>query len=158
MINTDHAKGNQNSRTHARLPLLLFFPNQDPKGRVKSNVQLLDVAPTLLDYLRVDKPDWMEGESVLREEPDRLRRIVSVYAERRGGSPSERIYAAKVVICNRVYGIRFPSQHLNHSPVEGHTDPCSDLELPDHEEVRQFILEHLQSSGIDLPRDVQQAK
>ena len=47
---------------------------------MKSNVQLLDLAPTLLDYLGIDKPDWMEGDSVLREEPDRLRRIVSVSA------------------------------------------------------------------------------
>ena len=158
VINTDHAKGKHHSRTHARLPLLMFFPNHDPKGRVKSNVQLLDVAPTLLDYLGVDKPDWMEGESVLREEPDRLRRIVSVYAKRGAKPLVGRIYQVKVVVCNRVYSMRFPSQGVGHSPVEGHTDPCSDLELPDREEVRQFVLGHLESSGIDLSRDVKQAK
>jgi hypothetical protein len=123
---------------------------------VKPNVQLLDLAPTLLDYLRVDKPDWMEGESVLREEPDRLRRIVSgVYGGRsRGGQ----LYQVQVVVCNRVYTMHFPSQSVSKRPVEGHTDPCSDLELPDGDEVRQFVLEHLQSRGFDLSRDVKQVK
>ena len=159
VINTDHAKGLYHSRTHSRLPLLFFFPNHDPKGRVKPNVQLLDVAPTLLDYLGIDKPDWMEGDSVLREEPDRLRRIVSVSARRQEGPPlSERIYGAKVVICDRVYSIRFPEQHVAYRPVKGHTDPCSDSEFPDREEVRQFILEQLQARGIDMSRDAGQAK
>ncbi len=97
----------------------------------------------------------MEGESVLREEPDRLRRIISVYAAR---GEDRQIYAVRCVVCNRVYGMGFPSQDVVHSPVKGHTDPCSDLELPDHEEVRRFVLEHLQSRGIDLSRDVRQAE
>jgi arylsulfatase A-like enzyme len=155
VITTDHALGKHHGRTGSRLPLLIFFPNGDPKGRVKSNVQLLDLAPTLLDYLGVDKPDWMEGESVLREEPDRLRRIVSVYALR---DESRQIYSMRVVACDREYGLRFPSQGVRSSPVKGHTDPCSDLELPDRDEIRQFLLEHLQSRGFDLSRDVKQAK
>ena len=64
----------------------------------------------------------------------------------------------KVVICNRVYSMKFPSQDVFHTPVKGHTDSCSDPELPDRDEVRQFVLEHLQSRGIDLSRDANQAK
>ena len=157
VIKTDHAQGAQSARTVTRLPLLIFFPNHDPKGRVKSNVQLLDLAPTLLDYLGIDKPDWMEGESVLREEPDRLRRIVSVFATGKGNGPLG-IYAAPVVVCNRVYFMRFPERRDSYGPVKGHTDPCSDLELPDREEVREFVIEHLRSRGIDLSRDVKQAE
>jgi glucan phosphoethanolaminetransferase (alkaline phosphatase superfamily) len=157
VIKTDHAQGAGSRRTETRLPLLIFFPNHDPKGRVKSNVQLLDLAPTILDYLRVDKPDWMEGESVLREEPDRLRRIVSVFATGRGNGPPG-IYTVQVVVCNRVYNMLFPSQDVRHRPVKGHTNSCSDLELPDRDEIRQFVLEHLRSRGIDLSRDVKQAK
>jgi hypothetical protein len=158
VINTDHAKGPHHSRTHARLPFLIFFPNHDPKGRVQSNVQLLDLAPTLLDYLHIDKPDWMEGDFVLRREPDRLRPIFSFYALREQGPANGQIYEVGVVICNRVYTMRFPSQHVSHSPVEGHTNPCNDQELPNHHELQEIVLEHLQSSGIDLSRDVRQAK
>ncbi len=92
---------------------------------------------------------------MLREEPDRLRRIVSVYAAR---GEDRRIYQVQVVVCNRVYTMRFPSQGVGHRPVEGHTDRCSDSELPDRDEVQKFIIEHLQSRGIDLSRDVEQAK
>jgi arylsulfatase A-like enzyme len=139
-------------------PFLIFFPNHDPKGRVQSNVQLLDLAPTLLDYLHIDIPDWMEGTSVLRRRPDRLRPIFSFYALREQGPANGQIYEVGVVICNRVYTMRFPSQHVSHSPVEGHTNPCNDQELPNHRELQEIVLEHLQSSGIDLSRDVRQAK
>jgi hypothetical protein len=155
VVHTDHAKGPGHSKTHARLPLLIFFPNHDPKGRVKSNVQLLDLAPTLLDYLRVDKPEWMEGESALREEPDRFRRIVSVYALREVG---RKIYHVQVVVCNRIYTMWFPSRGVGIHSVEGHTDRCSNAELPDVAEIQQFVLEHLQSRGFDLSRDVRQAE
>ncbi len=155
VINTDHSKGNLHSKTHSRLPLLFFFPNNGPKGRVKSNAQLLDVAPTLLDYLGVDKPNWMEGESLLRGEPDRLRRIISVYAARNEG---QQISLIKVVVCNRIYSVRFSSQLVGASAIRGHTDPCTENELPDRDEIKKFVFEHLKSSGLDLSRDVRQAK
>jgi len=158
VVNTDHAKGPGHSRTHARLPLLIFFPDQDHKGHVRSNVQLLDLAPTLLDYLGIDKPDWMEGESVLREEPDRLRRILSFYALRGNEEPGNPIYEADVVVCNRFYSMHFPTRHVGQRPIEGHTDPCSDSDLPDGEEIRQFVLDHLVSRGFDLSRDVRQTQ
>ena len=158
VISTDHSKGPGHSRTHARLPLLIFFPNRDHNRRVQANVQLLDLAPTLLDYLHVDKPNWMEGESVLREEPDRLRRILSFYARRGNEVPGNPIYEVQVVVCNRVYSMRFPSRGVGQRPVEGHTDPCNDLELPDPAEIRRFVLEHLESRGMDLTRDVLQTE
>jgi arylsulfatase A-like enzyme len=155
VINTDHAKGPGHSRTHARLPLMMFFPNQEPNGRVKSNVQLIDVAPTILDYLGVDKPDWIEGDSVLREEPDRFRRIVSVYALREVG---RQIYQMQVVVCDRVYTMWFPEQGVGFRSVAGHTDRCSHAELPSEDEIQQFVFEHLQSRRFDLSRDVRQAE
>jgi hypothetical protein len=155
VINTDHSKGNEHSRTHARLPMIIFFPNHDPKGRITASVQLLDLAPTLLDYLGIDKPDWMEGDSVLREEPERTRPIVSVYALR---DESRQIYLVQVLICDRIYILNFPSDRVYHHPVEGHTAPCGDLALPTDEDVYQFVLEHLESRGIDLARDVRQTR
>jgi arylsulfatase A-like enzyme len=155
VVNTDHAKGNGHARTHKRLPLMMFFPNNEPRGRVKANVQLLDLAPTLLDYLRIDKPKWMEGESALRKEPDRLRPIVSVYALR---DATRQIYQVQVITCDRLFTMRFPSMGLGYGSVEGHTDPCSKSELPERDEIRQFILEHLESRGFDLSRDVRQAE
>ncbi|MBW2495435.1 MAG: sulfatase-like hydrolase/transferase, partial [Deltaproteobacteria bacterium] len=157
-INTDHAMGPGHSRTHARLPFLIFFPNHAHSGRVRSNVQLLDLAPTLLDYLQIDKPRWMEGDSVLREEPERLRPIHSFYSARGDEEPGNPIYEADVVICNRLYSVHFPTRRVGQRPIEGHTDPCDDRELPKRDEVQQLVLDHLVSRGFDLSRDVRQAK
>jgi arylsulfatase A-like enzyme len=137
---------------------LIFFPNHDHKGRVRSNVQLLDLAPTLLDYLQVDIPDWMEGDSVLREEPDRLRRIHSFYSARRSKEPGHPIYEADVVICNQLYSMQFPMRGVGRRPIDGHTDPCSERDLPDRDEIQPLVLDHLVSRGFDLSRDVRQVK
>jgi hypothetical protein len=137
---------------------LIFFPNHDHKGRVRSNVQLLDLALTLLDYLQVDKPGWMEGDSVLREEPDQLRRIHSFYAMRGSEYPGNPIYEAHVVICNRIYSVHFPTRRVGQQSIDGHTDPCSDRDLPDRDEIQQYILGHLVAREFDLSRDVRQAK
>jgi len=64
----------------------------------------------------------------------------------------------QVVVCNRVYSMRFPSRGVGQRPVEGHTDPCNDLELPDPAEIGRFVLEHLESRGMDLTRDVLQTE
>src|SRR3990172_6424264 len=48
-----------------RLPLLFKFPNDEFAGVIKSNAQNLDIAPTLLDYLNLPIPEWMEGDSLL---------------------------------------------------------------------------------------------
>jgi arylsulfatase A-like enzyme len=158
VVNTDHAKGPGHSRTHARLPFLIFFPDGDHKGRVRSNVQLLDLAPTLLDYLQVDKPSWMEGDSVLREEPDRLRPIHSFYSARGSKEPGNPIYEADVVICNQIYGMQFPIRGVGRRPIDGHTDPCNVSDLPDRDEIKQLILDHLVSRDFDLSRNVRQTK
>jgi len=48
-----------------RLPLIFRFPNQQYYGRLIHNTQRMDIAPTILDYLQVKIPNWMEGQSHL---------------------------------------------------------------------------------------------
>lgn len=47
------------------VPLLVRFPNAKFGGRTRDHlVQLIDVMPTLLDYLDVDEPDFVQGTSL----------------------------------------------------------------------------------------------
>ncbi len=62
IVYSDHAMGFQ---TAERIPLLFHFPADQYAGRITTNVQNLDIAPTILDYLGVPIPAWMEGESIL---------------------------------------------------------------------------------------------
>ncbi|MCU0409500.1 MAG: sulfatase-like hydrolase/transferase, partial [Bacteroidales bacterium] len=62
IVYSDHAMGFQ---TTERIPLVFHFPAGQHAGRITTNVQNLDIAPTILDYLGIPIPEWMEGESIL---------------------------------------------------------------------------------------------
>jgi arylsulfatase A-like enzyme len=62
VITSDHTNG---WTTKGRVPLLIRFPRAAVTGRVRENVQLVDIAPTLLDYLGQPVPEWMDGISLL---------------------------------------------------------------------------------------------
>ncbi len=74
VVYSDHG---QIYTTHDRVPLLFRFPRGAHAGRLRSNVQNLDVAPTVVDALGLRVPGWMEGVSLLRGEPPPCRRILS---------------------------------------------------------------------------------
>ncbi len=49
-----------------RVPLIIKFPKLSLKGRVISRqVSLIDIAPTILEVAGLDKPSYMQGESLL---------------------------------------------------------------------------------------------
>ena len=56
IINSDHA---MQYRMEERIPLIIHFPGDDHAGRISQNVQNLDIAPTILDYLGMAEPAWM---------------------------------------------------------------------------------------------------
>ena len=47
-----------------RIPLIIHMPNQQTGKRIKSNAEHVDLAPTILDFLNINVPKWMEGESL----------------------------------------------------------------------------------------------
>jgi arylsulfatase A-like enzyme len=76
VINSDHAS---QWKITERVPLMIRFPKSAVKGRVAANVQLADVAPTMLSYLGVRIPTWMDGQSLLpATAPSPSRRIFGV--------------------------------------------------------------------------------
>jgi hypothetical protein len=84
IIYSDH--GSRWSVTQ-RIPLLIRLPGAKKAGRYNTNVQLLDVAPTVLAYLGETSPEWMTGSSLLTPEdipPDRPLYVVSVAKSRKG--------------------------------------------------------------------------
>jgi arylsulfatase A-like enzyme len=46
------------------VPLLIRYPRQRLGERVAGLTQSLDIAPTILDYVGIPVPDWMEGQSL----------------------------------------------------------------------------------------------
>lgn len=62
VFGSDHA---QKYLTNVRVPIFFHFPNGEHSGRILMNAQNIDIAPTLLDYLGQNIPDWMEGDTLL---------------------------------------------------------------------------------------------
>lgn len=74
IFSADH--GESFERGHARhggpylyqqlihVPLLIHMPGQKEGRRLKTNAEQIDIAPTVLDFLGLDMPPWMEGESL----------------------------------------------------------------------------------------------
>lgn len=47
------------------IPLLIHLPGQTTTQRIAANAEQVDIAPTILDLLKLPLPRWMEGESLL---------------------------------------------------------------------------------------------
>ena len=47
-----------------RIPFIIHMPKQQIGKRIESNAEHVDLAPTILDLLNIDVPEWMEGESL----------------------------------------------------------------------------------------------
>jgi arylsulfatase A-like enzyme len=112
VIYTDH---NMFHETNQHIPLVIRFPNGKFAGEVSNNSQNIDIAPTILDYLKIPRPEWMDGLSLLRGDPpvDRL-----VYSSNIGDT------AVTVVDCDRWFrfehrGVWFTGE------VDQHTAPCA---------------------------------
>ena len=47
------------------IPLIIRLPGQTDGKRLTQNAEQIDIAPTILEILKLPVPDWMEGESLL---------------------------------------------------------------------------------------------
>ena len=164
VIYSDHA---DRWRSNDRIPLLFRFPNGEFAGRVHNNTQNLDVAPTLLDYLGMEKPAWMAGQSLLRQEPPALRPIISagvvdvdceppnwwcVIDPKQSRPPFYQFGSLQVVICQKMWTVNLSTQDWSTATVGGHTTPCKAKDLPDQKAVRKLVREHLKQNGFDVSR------
>ncbi len=159
IVHTDHGKG---FKTDERLPLLVRFPKKTYQGRITRNVQNLDIAPTILDYLGIEKPHWMEGESLLKNGEGKQRPIISVASNsafhRRGNrgfekfpslSPIQSIGSIGSVVCDQIFQLDFRKKRFVTKHIKGHTASCPKKEIPSGEEMRGFLLGHLTAKGFD---------
>lgn len=48
-----------------QVPLLFHFPQDACAGRIQGPAHNVDIVPTLLDYMGVPPPDWLDGHSLL---------------------------------------------------------------------------------------------
>ncbi len=146
---------------HERLPLIIRFPGGKHAGRISANAQRIDVVPTILDFLGVDVPDWMDGRSLISNDIDPLHPIISTSVIRRHGSggwwvaanpkpPYFSLGAISIVQCHMWSVIRLEDGSFVRQPVEGHTAVCGEEKLYTETEIREFVVSHLRKQRYDV--------
>jgi hypothetical protein len=154
VISSDHGRDWQ---TRNRVPLMIRFPGGQHAGRISTNVQTADIAPTTLDALGLPIPSWMDGRSLLRPLPAE-RQIVALcgIAAKPTGRPED---AAKLRVPNFGtasamlvdgswwYEMQIESGALRLGPVAGHTVPTPQTPMV---VVRAALERELSAAGFRL--------
>lgn len=160
IVYTDHG---HNNIDNIRLPLMFRFPNNEYAGEIASSTQNLDISPTILDYLGIEPPAWMAGESLLRGEPEAARPIFSFAPNYRVDKndrlqldlskvkpPFYQFGTVTMMICQNWYKVNTTSLAWQAGEVEGYLTPCGPEALPDEAEAKQIMLDRLEKDGFDV--------
>jgi arylsulfatase A-like enzyme len=149
VIYTDH--GFQYA-THERIPIVIHFPENANAGTRQNNIQIIDIPATLLDYLGIPIPTWMDGTSFLNGEPPADRQIISITA----GSPKEvappfyQINTVQVIVCQKWFSLNVRKNTFESGTITGHTAKCDNDLLPSDQQVHEKILDYLEEYSYDI--------
>jgi len=161
VIYSDHGQG----LAINRVPLLFKFPNDEYSSVIKTNVQNLDIAPTLLDYLQLPIPDWMEGDSLLANDLTQDRAIfipgvnfgTFIHVETASQidptqitPPWYQFGTLRLNVCNHYFQVILINNYWDEGLIDGHTAPCDPSTMPTMAEARLEMLGHLTSHGFDV--------
>jgi glucan phosphoethanolaminetransferase (alkaline phosphatase superfamily) len=149
-----------------RIPLMFHFPNNEYAGRIQADVQNLDVAPTILDYMGLQIPEWMDGQSLLQKDlrPDRLIFSVadrtdvsktvafglSIIDPERIGPPFYQFGGITITQCQRWYSLDFLTLKWSSGSYAQHTSPCAESNLYSFEQIWQATADLLSRDGFDI--------
>ncbi len=140
-----------------RLPLIIHFPDDDHAGEINENAQNLDIAPTLLDYLEIPQPEWMDGQSLLTglnpARPIFSTRISSTKKEEKEGKieidksfyPYGRL---AVLVCDTWFEVRLPTGENSMGKVPDYIGKCEGERLT-KQTGWDLVLKHLKDYGFE---------
>jgi hypothetical protein len=161
IIYTDHGKM---FTVNERIPLILHFPGDEHAGQITANVENLDIAPTILDYLSLPIPEWMGGESLLKGEAIGARLIFSTGTSKvkpnaqditfldpsKNLPPFYQFSFLSVVNCQMIYSLDLSTYEWQSSEVAGYVEPCDPKTLLSFDEIKQAVYQRLEMDGFDL--------
>ncbi|HZW04409.1 MAG TPA: sulfatase-like hydrolase/transferase [Anaerolineaceae bacterium] len=160
VVYTDHG---HNNVSNVRIPLMFRFPHGAHSGVIANNTQNLDIAPTILDYLGVAPPAWMEGQSLLAGEPPANRPVFSLAPSYRVdqndrlqldlsklGPPFYQFGTVTMVVCQNWYALDTATLTWQTGEVAGYPTPCAAEVLPAAGEAQAMIAGQLEADGFDV--------
>ena len=155
IVYSDHG---HNHTAGVRLPILIKLPSPTKSEITSVDVQNLDIAPTVLDVLRIPIPSWMEGQSLLRPvDPTRL--IVSLRIDdtkkvrlKKGSSLSGTSHIVSVLISyyDQRYEYRLHEGKIDESRFDKISSRGQAQPFKDESEVKEYLLKFLASRNYDV--------
>lgn len=160
VIFSDHG---QQWTVEQRLPLLIHFPDDQFAGSISVSSQNMDIAPTLLDFLGLPRPNWTTGTSLLGE-IDPLRVILAgdtnLVQEADGkfgippGSvrlPFYKFTSLYAIQCQKYAIIDLVDMSLTDKEFLAYKSPCTEDVLDQPAVLKQKAGLELQQYGYSLP-------
>lgn len=143
IISSDHGR----NWSHRRLPLIMRFPSGAPRGAIKANAQLIDIAPTILDHLGVGIPAWMEGRSLISSTLKPGHPIFGMTAKDKG--TRTKLASVTVTVRDHVFGLDTATGEMSLTRIPGHTAPLAPAERPSTASMKALLLEQLRRNGFE---------
>jgi len=141
---------------NSTVPLVFIFPHGRHKGRIGEPVQLMDVAPTLLDYMGMTVPAWMEGKSLLRDDLSFYRPIYvgyrALYRDAAAkhadiGPPLYDLEKDGLVVCDQWYVLTLANHETIQGTVFDFRGKCDASKMPDAKAAGAMMTKHLEERG-----------
>lgn len=160
IIYTDH---NRQFEVNQRIPLIIRFPNGEYAGKITTNAENIDIAPTVLDYLGVPQPAWMNGASLLNNRPEHQlifsagttetrpnENSVAFLDERLNRPPFYQFSYIGVIDCQKWYRFDLTTYQWSYGEVAGYVNPCNPEQMKGLLEIKQAVYDRLSADGFDI--------
>lgn len=145
-----------------RTPLMIRFPGGAHAGEVSESTQNMDIAPTLVDYLDLEKPDWMQGDSLIETlDPARLIYAAEIKFDFFAGGrilpdriqpPFFQFGKLNVVQCHMFYQIDLQNTSMSVAEIENHHNRCPNSMLASEETVWERTEKMLREFDYEVPQ------
>lgn len=157
VLTSDH--GQKNSPLQP-IPFIIRFPKGRFAGAVSGPTQQIDMAPTLLDYLEIPIPRWMDGRSLLSA-GDKKAPVFGVYPVARGNPkngwreienyypPYYSIGGVSVIHEGTWYGLSLKEKRFFCKPLKGGMNIFDGCDGQPAENMFTAIIRHLRDNHFD---------
>lgn len=160
IIGSDH--GSQFVTTR-RNPLIFLFPKAENSRFLTVDTQNLDIAPTILEYLGVEIPSWMEGASLLTSDPPYrpifgVQNTNSIEIEEQGWLMDDKFNTPPfyqfdligVQNCGLWTQLNLENLTWSTQEISAYQPICDAKDRLSGEQIRQAIIERLKKDGFEF--------
>lgn len=146
--------------TNGRTLLMMLFPSNAYVQAIIPNVQNLDIAPTVLDYLDINQPSWMAGDSLLNglaenrpiftaKIPKSIKdKITGKVTYPKSTAPFYQFGRMSVILCDTWYELDTTELVMTQGKISGYVGDCQN-ESGSMQEALELLSQHFKVYGYD---------